>query len=245
MWKFLYISCLSLFLMTTDNFKEEQLRYPRVREAYSSSQSDVNQLLKENNIGSKFQIYLRAFKQEKKIELYAKNPSDSQYKLIKTYDICRLSGTLGAKRKQGDLQIPEGYYSINRFNPNSNFYLSLGLNYPNKSDRILGEKGRLGGDIFIHGACVTIGCLPITDKWIKELYVFCVEAKDGGQNKIPVTIFPCELTDKKFQNLKNEYSGQTDKIGLWEDLKKGFDIFNQKKQLPNIQFLKNGRHNII
>ena len=97
----------------------------------------------------KLRIYLRAFKDEKKIELWAKNFTDSKYKLIKVYKICRTSGDLGPKREQGDRQIPEGFYHINRFNPYSNFLLSLGLNYPNKSDRILGEKGNLGNDIFI------------------------------------------------------------------------------------------------
>jgi murein L,D-transpeptidase YafK len=106
-----------------------------------------------------------------------KNTSDQEFLHIKTYTVCATSGLIGPKRMQGDLQIPEGFYYIDRFNPYSNFYLSLGINYPNTSDRILGDKNNLGGDIFIHGDCVTIGCLPITDSEIKELYIFCVEAK--------------------------------------------------------------------
>ena len=69
---------------------------------------------------------------------------------------------------QGDSQVPEGFYHMDRFNPLSNFHLSLGVSYPNQSDRILGASGRLGGDIFIHGDCVTIGCVPITDEGIRE-----------------------------------------------------------------------------
>ena len=238
------ILILSSFI-TADSFKDEQKRYSRVRQAYKDKESNVLDLLKENSIeNNKLRIYLRAFKQEKKIELWAKNSSDKSYRLIKEYKVCRISGKLGPKREQGDLQIPEGFYHINRFNPHSNFYLSLGLNYPNKSDRILGVKGNLGGDIFIHGSCVTIGCLPITDNRIKELYVFCVEAKNSGQDKIPVTIFPAELTDLKFENLKAKYKSDADKIGLWTDLKKGFDIFNETKQLPSIGFLSSGRHEV-
>lgn len=106
------------------------------------------------------------------------------FRLIKDYQICSLSGELGPKRQQGDLQVPEGFYWIDRFNPASNFYLSLGINYPNQFDRILGKSGELGGDIFIHGGCVTIGCIPITDDKIKELYLIAVEAKSNGQDGV-------------------------------------------------------------
>ena len=243
-----FLPIVLLILLASFNgstFKEDQLKYPRVRQAYSEKEIRVVDLLKTHSIDiTKLRIYLRAFKKEKKIELWGKSESDPNYKLITTYQVCQTSGTLGPKRKQGDFQIPEGFYHINIFNPHSNFHLSLGLNYPNKSDRILGTQGNLGGDIFIHGNCVTIGCLPITDNLIKELYVLCVEAKNNGQNKIPVTVFPMELTPSNFNALKENYGNEYDKIGLWTDLKKGFDIFNTTKQLPEIGFLNNGRHNI-
>ena len=230
---------------TTDSFKNEQLKYSRVRQAYEDKETNMLDLLAENSIEkNKLRIYLRAFKKEKKIELWAKNNTDKTYQLIKTYDICRTSGSKGPKRKQGDRQIPEGFYHINRFNPYSNFYLSLGLNYPNKSDKILGVKNNLGADIFIHGACVTIGCLPITDNHIKELYIICIEAKNSGQNTIPVSIFPTELSDANFKKLQSKYESDSDKIGLWTDLKLGYDIFNDTKKLPSIGFQSNGRHNV-
>lgn len=230
---------------TYDSFKDEQKRYPRVREAYADKEELVKELLAKNSIETgELRIYLRAFKTEKKIELWAKNASDNAYKLIKVYNICRTSGGLGPKRVQGDRQIPEGFYHISKFNPHSNFYLSLGINYPNKSDRILADKQKPGGDIFIHGACVTIGCLPITDDMIKEVYVFCVEAKDNGQQNIPVTIFPAKMTDNKHDALISRYNTDNDKLGLWKDLKDGYDIFNETKSLPEIGFLDNGRHRV-
>ena len=239
------ILILTLTSFSTGSFKDEQKNYPRVRQAYADKESIVKDLLIKNSIDSKnLQIYLRAFKIDKKIELWAKNKSDVSYKLIKEYEICQTSGGVGPKRKQGDLQIPEGFYHIDIFNPYSNFYLSLGINYPNKSDKILGVKGNLGGDIFIHGACVTIGCLPITDDKIKELYIFCVEAKDNGQTTIPITIYPIKFTDGKYNNLKTKYKTDTDKLGLWTDLKSGYDYFNETKTLPSIGFLDNGRHNV-
>lgn len=236
---------LLLCSFSADTFKQDQLKYPRVREAYQSKEASVLSLLKSKNIQrDKLQIYIRAFKSEKEIELWGKNRTDQKYQLIKKYAICRTSGVLGPKRKQGDLQIPEGFYHINRFNPSSSYHLSLGINYPNKSDRILGVKGRLGGDIFIHGECVTIGCLPMTNDFIKEIYIFCLEARNNGQTKIPVTIFPSQLSDSKFEYLNETYKKDKDKIGLWSNLKKGYDLFNTFKQLPSIGFLNSGSYEV-
>lgn len=241
----LIILIVFLSSFQSDSFKKSQLKYSRVRQAYKDKENSMLTLLQNKQIDrGKLKIYMRVFKSEKQIELWGKNDTDTKYSLIKTYEVCRTSGRLGPKRKQGDLQIPEGFYQIDRFNPNSNFYLSLGINYPNKSDRILGEKGKLGGDIFIHGACVTIGCLPITDDQIKELYIFCIEAKNNGMSKIPVTIFPSKLTDNNYKQLTGKYDKDSDKIGLWTDLKKGYDIFNETKQLPKIGFLNSGRHDL-
>lgn len=234
-----------LMLFYSGTFKTGQEKYPRVRKAYADKWEYVKNILEEHSIDTnRLVIYLRAFKQEKKIELWAKNQQDRSFKLIKEYTVCRTSGGLGPKRKQGDRQIPEGFYHINRFNPASNFYLSLGLNYPNASDKILADKKNPGGDIFIHGACVTIGCLPITNDKIKELYVFCVEARDNGQSTIPVTIFPAKLTASKFTELTGKYKNEPCKTRLWTDLKKGYDAFNKTNQLPRIVFLENGRHGV-
>ncbi|WP_107037256.1 L,D-transpeptidase family protein [Brumimicrobium mesophilum] len=243
-----YILFLLAFIIcafNADNFKQEQLKYPRVREAYQAKKAAVLRILKNKDIEiSKLQIYIRAFKSEKEVEIWAKNSSDNKFQLIKTYDVCRNSGVLGPKRKQGDLQVPEGFYHIDRFNPYSSYHLSLGINYPNKSDRILGTKGKLGGDIFIHGKCVTIGCLPMTNEFIKEIYIICVEARNNGQTSIPVTIFPLKLSDKKYDILNKKYAKDLDKINLWKDLKVGYDIFNETNQLFSVGFLNSGRHNV-
>lgn len=245
----LNITILILLLIQTsfsfNSFKDEQKKYPRVRQAYIDKELIIIDLLERNSIDiNKLQIYIQVFKLEKKLELWAKNKSDNSHKLIREYDICDTSGKLGPKRMQGDLQIPEGFYHIDRFNPHSNFYLSLGINYPNNSDRILGYKNNLGGDIFIHGDSVTIGCLPITDDKIKELYVFCIEAKDKGQINIPVTIFPTKLNDTNYNELKIKYRLDNDKLLLWSELKQIYDFFKEKKYLPRVIFLNDGRHRI-
>lgn len=236
---------LALLSLSSGSFKDDQKKYPRVRQAYADKEPAVKDLLQTHEIKiNELRVYLRAFKVEKKIELWAKNNSAEAYQFIKEYSICRTSGEIGPKRKEGDLQIPEGFYHIDRFNPSSNFHLSLGINYPNLSDKIMGVKGSMGGDIFIHGACVTIGCLPITDDQIKELYIFCVEARDNGQEKIPVTIFPSKLTNAQYSVLKTTYSTDSDKTELWADLKAGYDFFNENKKVPKVKFLSNGRHQL-
>lgn len=240
-----FIILLLLISFIPLDFREEQLQYPRVRQAYLEKEDDFAALLSSHSIQREnLRVYLRAFKEEQLIELWAKNKGEEPYQLLREYKVCRSSGVIGPKRQQGDRQVPEGFYHIDRFNPNSNYHLSLGINYPNTSDRILGVQGNLGGNIFIHGACVTIGCLPITDDKIKELYVFCVEAKNSGQETIPVTIFPTKLTDRKFNELKERYQEDTEEVALWTDLKAGYDIFNRTKALFNVVFLNNGDHSI-
>lgn len=233
-----------LLCLQITTFKEQQLQFSRVKQAYKSKEVNMLYLLKDKKIKTdELQLYIRVFKSEKLIELWGKNLTDTEYKLITTYNVCKLSGVLGPKRKRGDFQVPEGFYHIDRFNPKSNFHLSLGINYPNTSDRILGNKTNYGGDIFIHGNCVTIGCLPL-EMQIEELYIFCVEAQNNNPSNIPVNIFPTKLTEKNFKVLSALYKDEKDKIKLWTDLKKGYDIFNKTKKLPRIQFLANGRHQV-
>jgi len=215
-------------------FIGQQKKYSRVRRAFSEKDSSARRLFKEAGVSyPPHKIFLRVFKSERLIELWAATPADT-FKLITTYPFCSSSGTLGPKRQQGDLQIPEGFYYIQKFNPVSDYFLSLGINYPNASDRILGVKGRLGGDIFIHGDCVTIGCIPITDDKIKELYIIAVQAHGNGQEKIPVHIFPARLTEDVFTDLKNAYGDHAELINFWGNLKTGFDLFERQHQLPQV-----------
>ncbi|WP_075603230.1 L,D-transpeptidase family protein [Saccharicrinis aurantiacus] len=241
----LILTALLFLSLMPGKFKENQKRYSRVRTAYAEKEAGVIKLLTEKSVEiEKLEIYLRAFKYEKEIELWARNKGEKKFKLIKIYDVCRTSGRLGPKRKEGDFQIPEGFYHIDAFNPASSYYLSMRINYPNKSDRILGYKQKLGGNICIHGNCVTIGCLPITDNEIKELYLFCIEAKDCGQSNIPVTVYPARLTNNNYKNLVEKYNSEKDKVNLWTDLKAAYDKFSESKSLPTVTFLQSGRHEI-
>jgi murein L,D-transpeptidase YafK len=229
--------------LNTISFREEQKNYTRVRQAYSDKEKTVGKTLSEHSISREnLRIYLRAFKTEKKIELWAKNTSDSVFTLIKEFPICELSGIIGPKRRYRDLQVPEGYYHLKSLNPYSKYYLSIEVNYPNASDSIRGVRGHLGNQIFIHGSCVSSGCIAITDDKIKELYVYCVEAYNSGQEEIGITIFPARLDDKKYNALVSGYSKNKDKVSLWADLKTGYDLFNLTKVQPSVKFLAGGHH---
>jgi murein L,D-transpeptidase YafK len=214
------------------SFKWQQLKYKRVRVAYEEKQAGVKELLSRQNIDTGLlEIFIRLIKNEKLLELWGKNKNDKEFRLITTYDFCAFSGVLGPKLKRGDKQIPEGFYHINQFNPKSKFYLSLGINYPNTIDLLSGSSDP-GGDIFIHGGCETTGCIPITDAKIKELYIFAVEARNNGQQKIPVHIFPARLTDKELDYLQKAYRTKPELLEFWIGLRLVYQYFETNKVLP-------------
>jgi hypothetical protein len=132
-----------------------------------------------------------AFKQEKTLELWAERGPRWVY--IRTYPVLAASGSAGPKLRQGDRQVPEGIYRVDWLNPNSSYYLSIKINYPNNFDRqkaALDKRTNLGGDIFIHGKDVSIGCLAIGDEAIEELFTL---VNDIGLNQVRVIIAPNDM----------------------------------------------------
>jgi murein L,D-transpeptidase YafK len=246
-WKMMNFFIIALmFYSTTENFRSSQMSFERVNAAYKEKEHVVNQLLEDAAISSsELELYLRAFKKEGNIEIWAKNRRDRQFKLLKTYAICHASGNVGPKRKEGDRQVPEGFYHINRFNPNSRFHLSLGINYPNKSDKVLSDKTKPGGDIFIHGGCVSIGCLAMTDDAMKEIYILAVEAKNNGQKTIPVTFFPFKMSHGELERALIVHKPKEDVKKLWNELREAYVLFENNRSLPKILFESNGSHRIL
>src|SRR5688572_33081839 len=229
-----------LMMLQGVSFKETQLRHSRVKAAYTEKEKTVEQhFVAKKIVQDGARIFLRAFKKEETLEVWVNEKGKNTFSLLHTYQFCSSSGTLGPKRKEGDLQIPEGVYHINNFNPQSNFYLSLGLNYPNASDKILSDKQHPGSAIYIHGNCVTIGCIPLTDDKIKELYILAVEAKSNGQEKIPVHIFPARLTDEGIFSLR-EHHAASGHIEFWKNLKNVYDDFEETKKLKSVKVNKEG-----
>jgi murein L,D-transpeptidase YafK len=188
-------------------------------------------------------IYIRSFKYDSQLEVWVRNDTKEPFKLFKTYKVCAMAGSLGPKRMQGDYQVPEGFYFINEFNPNSNYYLSLGLNYPNASDRILSDSLQPGGDIYIHGSCVTVGCIPITDQQIDEVYIMAAYAKDAGQDFIPVHIYPVRYSNKKSAAYLAEFAKQDKQLKQFaETLENVYDHFELTHKLPVIMVNNRGEY---
>lgn len=213
----------------------------RVATAYFEKENRVTDLLYQKKIALEkgIHVFLRAFKKEEILEVWAKRPQETSYQNIINYPFCKSSGQLGPKRKEGDLQIPEGFYHINRFNPKSLFYLSLGLNYPNSSDRLLADPEQPGSDIFIHGKCQTVGCIPITDNYIKELYIFATEAQKSGQKQIPVHIFPAKMTGENLLKIGQQFPEHQ---AFWLNLQEGYQWFEQQKILPVVKVDATGKY---
>lgn len=237
------ISLLIFQRVTRIKFKEKQLEYPRVRQAMEDKDLKLCGLFTDREIKySPQNIFIRVFKEEEIVELWARSKRNDSFTFITDYRISCSSGILGPKREEGDRQVPEGFYYIVRFNPLSKYFLSLGINYPNESDCILGVRGKLGGDIFIHGGNKTIGCIPVTDDSIKELYLAAVYAVTNGQDRIPVHIFPGRLDDENFDRLRAKYKDNRCLLNFWENLKKGFDAFNKTHYLPKIMVGRDGKY---
>jgi murein L,D-transpeptidase YafK len=223
------------------SFREMQWKYPRVRTASKEKDEVLRQRFKEKGLAFPPRaILLRAFKQEAVLELWGAEANDKPYVLVHEYRICTSSGTLGPKRRFGDEQVPEGFYELDWFNPQSNFFLSLHISYPNASDRILGSHQNPGGDIFLHGNCASIGCIPITDEGIKEVYWLAVLVHNQSQQHLTIEIFPARLTDEGLKALAAAHQNQSALITFWGNLKEGYDYFEKNHRLPRIRTRADG-----
>jgi murein L,D-transpeptidase YafK len=183
-------------------------------------------------------LYIRVFKEEKLLETWGYNPKTQKYTLVRTYNIAAASGTVGPKRESGDGQVPEGFYRVSAFNPQSRFHLSLRVNYPNQADLKFTAPDP-GGDIYIHGNRVSIGCMAMTDDKIKEIYLLALAAKG---NSIPVHIFPAKLTAPNLSRLIARHPAHG---GLWKSMKPMFDEFEKHRRVPAVRIEKNGQYTVV
>ncbi len=171
-------------------------------------------------------VFIRIFKQEAVLEMWIK--AEGEYRLLKTYKICAYSGTLGPKRKEGDRQAPEGFYSVSRssLNPHSKFHLSFNLGYPNAYDR---AHKRTGSYLMVHGNCVSVGCYAMTDEKIEEIYKLVEKALKQGQKKVQVHIYPFRMTQENMAAYSHNRW-----YDFWANLKEGYDYFEAEHLPPHI-----------
>ncbi len=167
-------------------------------------------------------VLIRAFKKEAELEVW-KQGTDGRYVYVKTFPMCRWSGQLGPKVREGDRQVPEGFYTITpgSMNPNSAYYLSFNVGYPNAYDRAWGHTG---GSIMVHGICSSAGCFSMTDTQIEEIYAIMREAFAGGQHAVQMQSFPFRMTAENLAKHRLDPN-----IGFWRELKKGADEFEVTK----------------
>jgi murein L,D-transpeptidase YafK len=183
-------------------------------------------------------IFIRVFKYEKQVEVWTSDFEKGEYTLYKKYPICKISGILGPKRREGDYQVPEGFYYINRFNPYSQYKRSMGINYPNKSDSILSTHKKLGGSIYIHGDCISVGCIAIGNKFVEELFSQCVKNK----NKIQVHIFPVRFDNQRVNNILR-LENKTNEVKEFNcNLESGYRYFEKHRYPPQITISDTGEY---
>jgi murein L,D-transpeptidase YafK len=186
--------------------------------AYQPLSPQILALMQDKGTTPSAPMLIRAYKKEAEFEIW-KMKADGHYALLKTYPMCRWSGQLGPKEREGDRQVPEGFYAITpgQMNPNSNYYLSFNVGYPNAYDR---AHGRTGQSIMVHGACSSAGCFSMTDQQIAEIYAIAREAFAGGQNAIQMQSLPFHMTAENLAKYRLDPN-----IAFWKELRTGADNF--------------------
>ena len=183
--------------------------------------------IQSKNMDMESPILVRLFKEESELEVW-KQDKEGRFALLKTYPICRWSGELGPKIKEGDRQAPEGFYNITpgQMNPNSQYYLSFDLGYPNAYDR---AYGRTGAQLMVHGDCSSRGCYSMTDEQISEIYALGRDSFFGGQKSFQVQAYPFRMTAQNLAKHRN-----SPHLAFWKMLKKGNDHFEVSKLEPKV-----------
>ena len=172
-------------------------------------------------------ILVRIFKREKMLEVWKENDI-GRFELLKTYRICRLSGGLGPKIREGDRQSPEGFYTVtpDLMHPMSRAYLAFNIGFPNAYDQ---ANGRTGSFVMVHGNCASIGCFAMTNKPMGEIFALAREAFAAGQESIQVQIFPFRMTERNMRTYR-----RSKHIDFWRTLKVGSDTFEVTKREPKV-----------
>lgn len=183
--------------------------------------------MKAKGMTSGSPVLLRIFKEESALEVWKKKDT-GRYDLLQTYEICKWSGKLGPKFKEGDRQAPEGFYTVApaQMNPRSSYHLSFNMGYPNRYDR---SHGRTGTHLMVHGACSSAGCYSMTDEIVEEIYSVAREAFKGGQRKFQIQAYPFRMTPQNM--VRHEGSEHYE---FWKTLKKGNDYFEVAKYPPKV-----------
>lgn len=179
-------------------------------------------------------VYFQIIKADGKMTAYVEE-ADGTYRAFRSWPICRYSGGLGPKRREGDGKSPEGVYRVgpSAMNPASSYHLSFNLGFPNAYDR---AQGYTGSYLMVHGACVSIGCYAMTDDGIEEIWTLIQLAFEGGQRSVPVHIFPFEMTQVNMA-LARGHAG----YAFWQEIAPIWAAFDASATLPDVR-IEAGRY---
>lgn len=215
--------------------EEYALGSNRYRDVYDRVAPRLTNELAAKDLTLGSAVFIRIFKRNRELELWVGNPQDDSFKLFKTYRIAAMSGVLGPKLAEGDLQAPEGFYFItpSQLNPQSSFHLSFNIGYPNTYDR---AHDRTGTNIMVHGNRVSVGCFAMTDYYIEEIYTLCASAMENGQPFIRIHCLPFPLTDELLAPLADHKWHD-----FWKMLQPGYAHFETHHTPPNIK-VSQGRY---
>ena len=189
--------------------------------------ADARNLLFQKGMREDSPIFIRIFKQESELEIW-KARDDGRFYHFKTYPICRWSGKLGPKLKEGDKQAPEGFYQVaaHQLNPASRYHLSFNIGYPNAYDK---AHNRTGTHLMVHGDCKSAGCYAMTNGLMEEIYALVRESLEGGQKRIHLHAYPFRMTDENMKKYRRHRWA-----GFWRNLKQGYDAFEKTRIPPKI-----------
>lgn len=209
--------------------------HPRAAAAEARVRPALERDLKQAGLEFGAPVFLRAFKEERVLELFVQNRHSGKFELFRSYRIAAASGNPGPKLAEGDLQVPEGFYFVppSAMKPDSQYHLAFNIGYPNAYDR---HHGRTGSLIMVHGSRFSIGCLAMTDEKIEEIYTLCTAAHAGGLPFFRIHIFPFRMTGERMKR-----AAGSEWEAFWNNLKQGYDAF-EKTRIPPDVTVRDGRY---
>jgi len=200
----------------------------RSREAAAAVSERIAPALEESGLRLGAPVFLRLFKEERELEVWVEAGQGGGFALFRRYEFAGLSGRPGPKRRDGDGQVPEGFYVLGAgsLRPDTRHFLGLDLGYPNAYDRY---HNHTGGDILIHGGEDAWGAVALGEDAIGEVYTLVHAALSEGQSGVPVNVFPFRMTDRR---MEQEWGRRPEWIEFWVNLKEGYDFFENVKAPP-------------
>lgn len=221
-----------------DGFQNETIKiYPSINDIRNYTVPALRSEVRRKGFQWGKPAFVRIFKAENTLELWLMRGGHygGRYELFKSYEICKFSGQLGPKFREGDKQAPEGFYTVgaDQLNPNSRFYLSFNIGFPNAFDRAHGRKGTA---LMVHGGCESQGCYAMTNAQMAEIYMIVEASIKQSRQDVPVHIFPFHMTE---DNMQRHQANAHYKF--WRDLQVGYDYFEFYRTPPRIA-VQNGRY---